>query len=77
VIPALLADFGSMFASYCEWRKNTRAGFSEHESLRGLSCHIAETWREVYEYADEYETDLRRAAMAIGVSRMAEALRMR
>jgi len=76
VIPSLLADFGLQFASFCEWRKNSWGGFSEMDSLRGMPVHVRNVWHEVWEYAQRHELHLKQAALALAVSRVAEAMRM-
>jgi glutamate dehydrogenase (NAD(P)+) len=77
VVPSLLADFGLTFASFCEWRKNTSATLAEAETLRALPAQVRNVWREVHDFSQRHALDLRRSALAIAVSRMAEALRVR
>ena len=77
VIPSLLSDFGFSFAAFCEWRKNSCGGFVEVDGLRGLPVHIRDTWRELWNYAQKHELSLQRAALALAVSRVAEAMRMK
>jgi len=77
VIPSALAGFGLSFASFCEWRKNACGGFAEVDGLRGLPVHIRNTWREVWDYSQKHELSLKRAALTLAVSRVAEAMRMK
>ncbi|MGZ4814857.1 MAG: hypothetical protein ACXVZV_05590, partial [Terriglobales bacterium] len=77
LIPSLLADFGLSFAAFCEWRKNSSGGFSDLDGLRGLPVHVRNTWREVYEYSQRHELSLRAASLAVALSRVAEAMRMK
>jgi len=76
VVPSLLADFGLNFASFCEWRKNSCGGFAEIDGLRGLLTHVSNTWREVFHYSQKHDLTLQRAALALAVSRVAEAMRL-
>ena len=77
VVPALLADFGLSFGAFCEWRKNSSAGFTDVDGLRGLPVHVRNTWREVHDYAQKHELTLRAAALNLAVSRVAEAMRLK
>ncbi len=77
VIPALLADFGLSFASFCEWRKNSCGGFAEVDGIRGLPVHVRNIWRQVHEYGEKHELSLRRAATTLAISRVAEAMRLK
>lgn len=77
VVPSILADFGLSFASFCEWRKNSCGGFAEVDGLRGLPVHVRNTWHEVWDYAQRYALTLSRAALALAVSRVAEAMRLK
>jgi glutamate dehydrogenase (NAD(P)+) len=76
LIPTLLASFGLPFANYCEWRKNTSGAITDREVTRNLAVYIRTVWREVSGYARKYNLELRRAAEAVALSRMAEALRL-
>ncbi len=77
LVPSALADFGLSFASFCEWRKNSCGGFTEVDGVRGLPVHVRNTWHEVWEYAQHRGLTLSRAALALAVSRVAEAMRMK
>ena len=77
VVPSLLANFGLNFAAFCEWRKNSCGGFSDVDGLRGLPVHVRNTWREVHDYAQKRTLDLHHAAVALAISRLADAMRMK
>jgi glutamate dehydrogenase (NAD(P)+) len=77
VVPILLADAGLRIADYLEWRKSACGVVSDRELLRGLQGQVRKTWSEVREHAQRYDISLEKSAMAIGVSRVAQAMRMR
>jgi glutamate dehydrogenase (NAD(P)+) len=76
VLPALLADSGHRLADYLEWRKSACGELSDRELIRGLQPHVRKIWAEVRKYSCHYDITLEQAAMAIAVSRVAQAMRM-
>src|SRR5205823_5035311 len=72
IIPEILAGFGLCFADYLEWRKSTYGMLSDFELKRALRSHVKATWNYVSQFAKSHEMDLRRAAVTLAVSRVAE-----
>ncbi len=77
LIPAMIGDFGLPMADFLEWRKTECGVYAETDLLRGLQAHVRKTWKEISAYADAHEMDLQGAAMALALSRVATAMRMR
>jgi glutamate dehydrogenase (NAD(P)+) len=77
VLPSLLADAGLRIADFLEWRKSACGVVADRELLRGLQGQVRKTWSEVWEHAQHYDIGLEQSAMAIGVGRVAQAMRMR
>lgn len=77
VVPAILGNFGLPFADFLESRKVKRDIVSEVELTRGMQTHIAQTWSEVTEYAQHHELSVAKATIAVALSRVAEAMRMK
>jgi glutamate dehydrogenase (NAD(P)+) len=77
VVPSLLADAALRIADYLEWRKSACGVLSESELMRGLQGHLRKTWSDVWEHAQRYGTSLEQSAMALGVGKVAQAMRMR
>ncbi|HTW99203.1 MAG TPA: Glu/Leu/Phe/Val dehydrogenase [Acidimicrobiales bacterium] len=78
VVPDVLANAGGVTASYFEWAQ-ARQGFRWEEDLvasrlrRVMELAFDATWK----LAEEHKVSLRRAAIALGVSRVAEATMVR
>jgi glutamate dehydrogenase (NAD(P)+) len=74
LIPDILANAGGVTVSYFEWVQDIQSFFwSESQVNHRLSRIMTRALGEVLDAADKYEVDLRTAAYAVGVSRVAEA----
>ena len=76
IIPEIVASFGLRFADYLEWRKAINGTLSDFEMKRALRSHVRTCWDDVSNYAKAHEMSLRRAALTLGIARVAEAIRM-
>ncbi|MEI8377424.1 MAG: Glu/Leu/Phe/Val dehydrogenase [bacterium] len=78
IIPSILANSGGVTVSYFEWVQDIQRLFwPELEVIKKLKILLEKTFNEVYALSKEKKVDLRTAAMMIGVSRVAEAKRLR
>jgi glutamate dehydrogenase (NAD(P)+) len=78
VVPDVLANAGGVTGSYFEWTQNIqqftwKVERFEHE----LEDRLRGAYAQVQATADRYGSDLRSAAFAIGLERVAEATRIR
>ena len=78
VVPDVLANAGGVVASYFEWAQD-RAGYAWDEetvSLR-LRATMERAFQDTHELSEKLHVSLRRAAVALGLERVAEATRLR
>jgi len=78
VVPDILANGGGVTASYFEWAQN-RQGYAwdEHTVADRLRAGMDRAFAEVWAKAETLGVGMRRAAFAIGVERVAEAIEAR
>jgi glutamate dehydrogenase (NAD(P)+) len=77
-VPDILANAGGVTASYFEWAQS-RQGFRWEESLVAsrLRQYMSEAFHATWQKSDNLGVTLRRAATALAVERIAEAIRVR
>jgi glutamate dehydrogenase (NAD(P)+) len=78
VVPDILANAGGVTGSYFEWTSNlTEFRWSEEQFIGQLLSFLDRAFRSVWELHIEREVDLRTAAYMVGITRVAEATRLR
>jgi glutamate dehydrogenase/leucine dehydrogenase len=78
LLPDVLANAGGVVASYFEWAQD-RQGFLWEPELVSTRLHatMSAAFEATYRRAEELKVSLRRAAVALGLERVAEATRLR
>ncbi len=78
LVPDILANAGGVVVSYFEWVQNLQELFwTEDEVTDRLNKILSRAFQEVIAVAEREKVDLRTAALALGVGRVAEAVRLR
>lgn len=78
VVPDILANAGGVIVSYFEWVQDLQNFFWEEDEVnKKLERHQRKSFSHVWETREKFKTDMRMAAMIIGVKRVADATVMR
>ncbi len=78
VVPDFLANSGGVIGSYFEWCQDLTGFFwTEEEYNERLLRIMTDNFKKVWDYANDKEIKMRRAAFMVAIKRVADAVRMR
>jgi glutamate dehydrogenase (NAD(P)+) len=78
VVPDILANAGGVICSYFEWVQDLQNFFWEEDEVnKKLERHMSRSFAQVWDTMQSHKTDMRTAAMIIGVRRVVDATTMR
>jgi glutamate dehydrogenase (NAD(P)+) len=78
IVPDVLASGGGVVVSYFEWAQNRQGMFWDEEQVNArLSQVIRTAFREVAALSEKEKVTMRDAALMLGISRVADAARLR
>ena len=78
IVPDILANAGGVTGSYFEWSQNIQQFTWKEERFNDeLRDRMVGAYRYTREFALQHDVSMRRAAYAIGVQRVADAVRLR
>lgn len=78
VVPDFLANSGGVIGSYFEWVQDVAGYFwTEEEYNSRLVPIMKDNFRKVWEYAEEHNVKMRRAAFLVAIKRVADELKVK